>query len=137
MKYFYLNLLVVDVIILVLAAVLYLPGMFSSGDDVGGGPGLRPGQGGKLAPLSGLTRLGSVVGLITNTDQVSLGSSTPGSTFDLSVEDQGTATGTIYASSVFGTRGGCIQLEGPGSTTFFMYATTTNTPAVWTAGTCR
>ena len=106
------------------------------GSDIGGGPGLRPGSGGRLSPLSGLFRDGTVIELITNTDQVSLGSSTPGSTFNLSVEDQGTATGTIYASSVFGTRGGCLQLEGPASTTFRAYATTTG-PLILESGSCR
>jgi len=68
-----------------------------------------------------------------------IGSSTPMSVTEdgfVAINDTGQSTSTLYLVSEHGTRGGCIQLEGA-STTFRLYATTTLTPAIWEAGTCR
>lgn len=64
-----------------------------------------------------------------------IGTSSPAIGPGISVESTGTST--IYITSQTSNRGGCIQIEGPASTTFRLYATTTNTVAVWEAGSCR
>ena len=63
-----------------------------------------------------------------------LGTTSPTSNAEFSIESVGTST--LYIVSGSGLSGGCIQIEGPASTTFRLYATTTG-PAIIETGTCK
>lgn len=46
------------------------------------------------------------------------------------------ATTTLYIAAETSTKGGCIQVKGPGTTVFRLYATAAGV-ATWEAGTCK
>ena len=75
---------------------------------------------------------------ITN-PALAIGTSTPASNahVSISVPSGNAATTTLYLSSPFGTKGGCIQMENTASTTVRLYATSTGIPAVWESGACQ
>ena len=72
--------------------------------------------------------------IIDQTGIVGIGTSSPASNSSVVIDSS--ATTTLYISSQNGAKGGCIQLEGPASTTFRLIATTTG-PAMFELGTCQ
>lgn len=94
---------------------------------------------GSTLSVTGATTLSSTLSVTSTTSAASLviGSTTPASlNGNVLLIDNRTAnaTTTIYASSINGTKGACIQLEGPASTTFAFYATTSG-PLIGLSGT--
>ena len=71
---------------------------------------------------------------ISSAASVGIGTTTPSTDGELIIDS--TSTTTLILSSKFGTKGGCIQFEGPASTTFRAYATTTG-PLILESGSCK
>jgi hypothetical protein len=92
--------------------------------------------------VTGATTLSSTLGVTATTSLSSnlvLGAtSTPGNVVGSGnvVSQNPLSTSTLKLYSTFGTRGGCVEFEGPASTTLRLYATTTG-PAVFESGTCQ
>lgn len=93
------------------------------------------GVSGGVSSASFFRRSGNTIASIFDDANWGIGSTTVGSTFDFAIEAD-LATSTLYLVSTDGRAGGCIQLEGPASTTFHMYATTTG-PLLVQTGPCR
>lgn len=100
-----------------------------------GGVNISSTTAGTLAVTStlGVTATSSFAGNLV------IGSTTPmaaSSTGFAIIQANSNATATAYLVSNNGTKGGCIQLEGPASSTFRLYATTTG-PLQVESGTCQ
>lgn len=88
------------------------------------------------ANLGGVTNYNSL-GLAGDAGVVNVlnvGSTTAPTTAESSLDSA--ATTTLLITSSVTTKGGCIQFEAPGGSTFFFYATSA-TPVYWNAGTCK
>mgnify|MGYP001601782024 CR=1 FL=1 len=96
---------------------------------------LTPPGGGLLSPGGGWQRSGTTTRLINESDVVGIGTSSDLTT-NVTINDSGQGTSTLFVVSQFGTRGGCLQFEGPASTTFRLYATSSQL-AYFESGTCR
>jgi len=91
---------------------------------------------GTVSTTGGLAVTGasSLIGTTSVTGIFAIGTSSPSLNADIAISSS--ATSTLYLASAHGTKGGCIQFEGPASTTFRAYATTTG-PLILESGICR
>ena len=93
------------------------------------------GVSGGVSSASFFRRSGNTIVSIFDDANWGIGTTTAGSTFDFAIEAD-LATSTLYLVSTDGRAGGCLQIEGTGSTTFHAYATTSG-PLILNAGPCR